>query len=315
MSSKYVAIRVSTLRGDQKIPFNAYVRVADKYILFCREGDSFEGQRLDRLKTKKLQRMFVPQEQKNLFEQYLRENIERAYDAAKNKPLEIRTQIIQGSLQANADDLMDEPSNSDLYGVTVAGAKRFARFFFSEPASLKALLEIKNLDYSVAHHGVIVCALALAIAEDMTLTESRPMQIESLSVGCLIHDIEHNFNSLNRSLHPNLLTGTDKTTYAKHAKDGAARIRTEHFYDPLISDIVEYHDEKIDGSGGHKLKEKDLDPMVMIASAANHFDHYLTYENLSPKDALKKMLIDQMGQLPLVVMKALQNALKSREII
>ena len=42
-ATEFLPIRVSTLRGDLKIPFSAYVKVAGKHICFCREGDSFEG--------------------------------------------------------------------------------------------------------------------------------------------------------------------------------------------------------------------------------------------------------------------------------
>ena len=50
----YVSIRVSTLRGDQKIDFNAYIKINEKMVLYLRRGDSFEGERLLRLKEKKL---------------------------------------------------------------------------------------------------------------------------------------------------------------------------------------------------------------------------------------------------------------------
>jgi len=313
--SKYVAIRVSNLRGDQKIPFNAYVRVAGKYILFCREGDSFEGQRLQRLKSKKLQKMFVQEEQAKVFNTYLRENLERAYDNSKNKPVDIRTQIIQGAVQATAEDLMEDPASRALYKVTVDGAKKFAQFFYSEPNALKALLDIQNVDFSIAHHGVIVSALALAIAEEIKFIEERPMQVEPLAIGCMLHDIEHNFNNINFATSHEKLSLPEKVIYMTHAPAGAARIKNEQFYDPLIVDIVKYHDDKPDGSGPNKLKEKDTDLAIQIAAVSNNFDHYLLYENLSPKDALKKMLIEKMGVLSLECMKALQSSLKKRGII
>ena len=53
----YVPIRVSVLRGDQKIGFDAFLEVNSKYILYLRKGDSFEGARLDRLKEKKVKKI------------------------------------------------------------------------------------------------------------------------------------------------------------------------------------------------------------------------------------------------------------------
>jgi hypothetical protein len=46
---EFTSVRVSTLRGDLRIPFDVYVKVAGKFILYCRSGSSFEGVRLERL--------------------------------------------------------------------------------------------------------------------------------------------------------------------------------------------------------------------------------------------------------------------------
>lgn len=311
----YVAVRVSTLRGDLKIPFNAFVRVAGKYILYCREGDSFEGVRLDRLKSKKLLKMYIPQEQAPSYAEYIRENINRAYGQSKTRPIEIRTQIIHGALQAAAEDLMEDPHSQAFYVVVMEGVKKFTKFFFSEADSLKSLLEIKNTDFNVAHHSVMVTALALAIADEMKFTETRPMQIESLLVGCMIHDIEHNYNHLDLSVTPEKYTKPEKIIYQNHSLNGFERLKNQSFYDPLALTIVSQHEEKIDGSGPQKLREKELDSLVQVAATANIFDHLLTYDNLNPKEALKKILIDRMGQLSLDTMKALQMVLKNRGII
>ena len=73
MSDQHVPIRVSTLRGDQQITFDVYVRVAGKYILYCREGDSFEGERLERLVSKRLTKMYIRKEQLPLYDAYIKE--------------------------------------------------------------------------------------------------------------------------------------------------------------------------------------------------------------------------------------------------
>lgn len=312
---KYVPIRVSTLRGDLKIPFDAYVHVAGKYILFCREGDSFEGERLERLRSKKLLKMFIPSEQNKDYHSYLRRNIDLALDSNRDKPIQIRAEVIHGALQASTEDLMEDPSSSALYTVAIEGAKRFVKFFFSEPQALKAMLEIKNSDYSVAHHGVIVAALALAIADEMLLAESHPMQMETLAVGAMVHDIEHFYSKIDFSRPYEDLTHAEQVIHLRHTIEGEARLNKEAFYDPLIPKIVGYHEEKIDGSGPRKQKEKEMNPLVQVVSTANHFDHLLLYGNLSPKDALKKLLIDKMGVLSLETMRALQDSLKKRDII
>lgn len=308
--SIYLPIRVSTLRGDLKITFDAYVHVAGKYILFCREGDSFEGERLDRLKAKKLTKMFINEHHLTAYNEYIHKSITSAYESSKDKSAELRAQVIHGALQACTEDLIEDSSNFAHYTVALDGAKKFKKFIFSEPTALKPILEIKNPDFNIAHHGVTVAALSLAIAQEMKLAESRPMQMEAMAVGCMIHDIENHYNNINHASPPEKLTPAEKAIHEGHCFAAHDRLKKENFYDPIILDIAAKHDEKIDGSGPRKLKEKDIDPLSLVVATANAFDQLLNYEKLSPKDALKKILIDKMGILSLPTMKALQSALK-----
>lgn len=313
--SKYISIRVSTLRGDQPIGFDAYVKVAGKYILFCREGDSFEGQRLERLRAKKLQKMWILKEQEHAYRAYLRENIERAYQNTQGKPIDIRAQIIQGMLQANAEDLMEDLSNDGTYRIAIESAQQFRQFMATEPEALNALLKIKNTDHNVAHHGVTVSSLALGIAEESGLLEQRAMQINAMVVGCLIHDLEHTYNNLDLMTEPARMARNEFEIYLRHSELGAARLNEYPFYDKIVRDIVCYHEERIDGSGFLGKKERDLDPLVLVAATANSFDQYLKYGQHDPREALRRILIDKMGIYPLELMKALQDCLKRRGVI
>jgi response regulator RpfG family c-di-GMP phosphodiesterase len=315
MSDNHIPIRVSTLRGDNKISFNAYVKVAGKFILICREGESFEGDRLDRIKAKKMPKMYIMPEHLTPYNDYVRENIDQAYNNSQNKSLDTRVQIIHGSMQAAAEDLMDDLSSQTFYQVAIESAQRFRKFFYSESNCLQHIINLKNIDFSISHHAVSVAALSLAIAEAMGLAESRPMQLDALVVGCLLHDLEHNFNSIDFSVNPKVLTTAEKTLHSRHAIEGAKRIQDIPFYDPLVSDIINYHEETGDGSGQNAMREKDLDTFTFVAATANAFDHYLLYDNINHKDALRKILIDKLGVYPLDHMRALQKALKERMIL
>ncbi|MCK6599017.1 MAG: hypothetical protein L6Q37_11685, partial [Bdellovibrionaceae bacterium] len=105
----HVSIRVSTLRGDQKINFDAYVKINDKFVLYLRRGDSFEGQRLKRLKEKKLKKMFILSGDESNYRQYLKTNIESAYDSTSSKDMESRAEIIQGEQQSNVEEVFEKP--------------------------------------------------------------------------------------------------------------------------------------------------------------------------------------------------------------
>lgn len=314
MTSKYVPIRVSTLRGDKPITFDAYVRVAGKFILFCREGDSFENARLDRLKGKKLNRMYILNEHEAAYKTYMTENIRNAWTAAAKQNIDARAQIIQGVLQGAAEDLMEDLSNDANYNVLMSAAKQFQNFVVTEEQALKALMKIQNEDNNVAAHGLNVASLSIGIAEEMKIFK-EPADMGAMIVGALLHDVEHAKNNLDRTYPAKKLPPNEYAIFSKHARDGAAKIREHDFYHPMISKIVEQHEELLDGSGLNNTKERDMEIIPMIVATANAYDHYLHYEGMDTKEALRAILMERMGQLSLDTMKALQNSLKKKEII
>ncbi len=315
MSEKFMPVRVSTLRGDVKIKFNVYVKVAGKQILLCREGDSFEGERLERLRGKKLSRIFIPAEQQTAYEEYLLRNMEGAFSGGDGRPAEMRLQIAHGLLHAATEDIMESPADRTYFEVFKLSAERFVKLFSSEPAALNVFLELKNADFNVAHHAVTVAALSLGIAREMPSAEGRALQMVPMVMGALLHDIEHTYNDTNFAVAASHLAQAEKPLHKKHAMAGYERLNATGLYDPLTLIVVSEHEEYIDGSGPRGKRDRDLDLLSMIVSTANAFDHYLLYENLTPKEALKKMLIEKMGLLHLEAMRGLQEALKKRGII
>ena len=218
-------------------------------------------------------------------------------------------------MQACAEDLMEDLSNEALFAIAQEASQRFIEFLKAESQALKAIIDIKNEDHNVAHHGVNVSAIAISIAEQLEIATERPMQMASLSTSCLMHDLEHVYTPVTLSVPEDQLSGNEKSIYKRHCRKGAQRIEKIEFYDQIIRDIILYHDEKIDGSGQMGKKEKELDPLVFVAATANVFDHLITQNKMTPKQALKHMLVDRIGILPLDCMKALQAALKKADLV
>jgi hypothetical protein len=161
----YVPIRVSTLRGDQKIEFDTFIKINEKFILYLRRGDSFEGIRLDRLRGKKLKKMFINPTDEQSYRKYLSKNIDNAYDKSSKTSMENRTHIIQGDQQSHAEEVMENPENERAYNEAKEAAQRFSEFLLNEDSGLAHILKLDNLEQSIAHHGVTVSSLAISLAK------------------------------------------------------------------------------------------------------------------------------------------------------
>lgn len=311
---EYTAIRVATLRGDMKIPFDVYIKVGSKHILYCRAGESFEGVRLERLRSKRLLKMHVSKADEIAYAQYLEQNLDSAYSDKPPRAMSIRAEVIQGFQQAATEDFFDDPLDEFTYKHLRSSAQRFVEFLETEPEGIKALLQIKNPDNSISQHGVTVATLAVALVIECGLREGT--QVHMFALGCLLHDMEHYLTGANVGRPLAEFTPAEMAIYREHPLAAARRLQSVTFLDQIVLNVITQHEEVMDGSGFPKgLREREMDPLILIAGLANTYDRLVTFERLAPKDALKKLLIDNLGLYPLDHIKALQRILKRLQLI
>ena len=77
-----------TIPKSTETEFDIFIQINGKMVRYISGGDSFEGVRLARLKSKKLKRMYIRPEDEPAYLQYVERNIEMAYDAKSGKSLE-----------------------------------------------------------------------------------------------------------------------------------------------------------------------------------------------------------------------------------
>lgn len=306
----YVSIRVSTLRGDQKISFDAYVKINDKHVLYLRRGDSFEGARLKRLKDKKLKKMFILSSDESNYRNYLKLNIESAYDQNSTKDLNTRSEIIQGEQQGNVEEVFERPEDKVAYSETKDAAGKYVEFLMKNSQATSSILNIENSDKNVAHHGVSVATYAIYLAQKLKMTDPKIIQI--LTLGALLHDIGHHDSPINIAQPLSQLSAAELAQYKLHPTKGAERVKDKNHFDQQVITIINEHEELSNGTGFPKgTSEKQQDPLSVIVSSCNAIDRLITFEGVAKNEAPKKLLIDQVGKHPLNHIKFLSEILKS----
>ncbi|WII70885.1 HDIG domain-containing protein [Bdellovibrio sp. 22V] len=304
----YVSIRVSTLRGDQKIDFNAYVKINEKMVLYLRRGDSFEGERLKRLKDKKLRKMYILNDEEAAYRNYLQKNIETAYDNSSNKDIQTRAEIIQGSQQSNTEEVFENADNVESYNYAKDAAGKYVSFIMSNAQAMGAIMNMENTDKNIAHHGVTVSTLAIALAQKLGVTDPKKTQL--LTLGALLHDYGHHNTTLNLNQPLDTMSAADKAMWDRHPREGALRVHDKKHFDQTVINIIAQHEETINGTGPQGLREKEQDPLAIIVSSANAMDRLITFEGIPKAEAAKKLMIDHVGKHPLPHLQMLNEILK-----
>jgi len=308
MANEYVSIRVSTLRGDQKIDFNAYVKIDEKHILYLRNGDSFEGPRLDRLKSKKLKKMYILNDDEQKYISYMQKNIDMAYDDLSGKDIKTRSEIIQGVQQNNTEEVFENPENQAAYSVAKEAAGKYVDFLIKNTDAVKSIVNVPNVDQNIAHHGVTVSTLAVALAEKLNLFDQKQKQL--LALGALLHDYGHFESTINIARPLKDFSKEEYETYRKHSTIGAQKVQDKKHFDTAVINIIHQHEEKCDGTGPLAYVEKNIDPMALVVGAANAVDRLMTFEGNSIDQVIKKLMVEEVGKFPLQYIQTLGEILK-----
>lgn len=294
----YVSIRVSTLRGDQKINFDAYVKINDKMILYLRRGDSFEGARLKKLKEKKLKKMFIQPADENHYRDYMQTNIEQAYDNNSKKDINTRAEIIQGEQQSKAEEVFENPGEAKAYIEAKDAVDKYVQFLLTNNEAIKAVLNIENTDRNMAHHGVSVATLSVGLARSLEINDPKKTQL--LALGATLHDFGHHDSPLYPAKKRAEMTPEEVEIYKSHAEQGARKVIDKRHFDPLVIRIINEHEECADGSGYPKgLREGQYNALSMIVATCNALDRMITFEGHSREEACKKMMVECVGKYPL----------------
>ncbi|QDK37643.1 HD-GYP domain-containing protein [Bdellovibrio sp. NC01] len=304
----YVSIRVSTLRGDQKIDFNAYIKINEKMILYLRRGDSFEGDRLQRLKEKKLKKMFILTDEEVSYRNYLQKNIEIAYDNNSNKDIGTRAEIIQGAQQSNAEEVFENPENVESYNYAKDAAGKYVNFIMSNAQALNTVMNLENTDKNIAHHGVTVSTLAIALAQKLGMNDPKKTQL--LTLGALLHDYGHYNTNINLVQPLDKMAGEDLVNWKRHPQAGAEKVQDKKHFDQAVINIIAQHEETSNGTGPLGLREKDTDPLAVIVSSANAMDRLITFEGVPKAEAAKKLMIEHVGKHPLQHLQFLNDIIR-----
>ncbi len=302
----YTSIRLSVLRGDQKIGFDAFVQIGEKHILYCRKGDSFEGERLNRLKAKKLKKLFIKEADEQAYREYMANNIEQAYSKSSSISLDNRAEIVQGLQQSAAEAVFEDPADQAAYQAAKEGSQKFIDFLAAEDKAVKAMLSLENSDQSLAHHGVTVAALAVEIAKVTGYKDEKNFPM--MALGGLLHDIGHYISNQNISRPLKDFSPDELALYKSHPLEGANKVKDLKHMDLHVTQIISQHEECANGSGFPEgLNENKLNPLSVFIQSANIFDRMVTFEKVPATEAVKRLITPEfIGRYPLPHLNALK---------
>lgn len=158
-------------------------------------------------------------------------------------------------------------------------------------SALITLARLKNQDDYTYMHSVAVCALMIALAKQMDLTEA---QIKEAGTAGLLHDIgKMSIDSfiLNK---PGKLTDLEFNAVRRHPEEGHRYLLRAGGISEVALDVCLHHHERVDGTGyPYQLRGEELSLYARMGAICDVYDAITSNRPYKagwcPADAIKKM--------------------------
>ena len=137
------------------------------------------------------------------------------------------------------------------------------------PHALISLARIKTADTYTYMHSMAVCALMMALAQHMQMSEE---EVRLAGLTGLLHDVGKCRIPLRILNKPGALTPQEWSVMQDHSQLGAQLLRPLDVPEPVLSACLQHH-EKMDGTGyPGKLKGAQIHPLSRMTAICDIYD-------------------------------------------
>jgi HD-GYP domain-containing protein (c-di-GMP phosphodiesterase class II) len=136
--------------------------------------------------------------------------------------------------------------------------------------ALISLVRLKNKDEYTYMHSVAVCALMVALAKELSLSEAETKQV---GLAGLLHDIGKAGIPMDVLNKPGVLTDEEFTLVKLHPARGHELLLQANILDEVTLDVCLHHHEKVNGMGyPHKLKADEISLYAKMGAVCDVYD-------------------------------------------
>lgn len=310
----FLPVRVSTLVANVPFDFDIYIKLPHKYLLYVKDGDDIDADRLQSLKKKKVRKLFIEDANEQLYQGFL----DRVLDAVANDPdasSKDKANVVVGSAETASEEIFTRPETSEAYNVAKRASSGLIKVLAGNDEVLRAILnresEASASDLDRLHaHGVNTSSLAIKFGEFMGL---KPAELEDLGVAALYHDV--GFLKMSPETKRFFFTKLKEvpplklTEYKDHPKVGAELLQDKEFATKNVLDLILTHEEKISGEGFPQKLTK-LSPIQEIHSLCCFYDRRITCLGENPSEVIEDIMVTEMGNYNLDTLKQFKKFLK-----
>lgn len=266
MSSQHVTISIDSLILGEPLPGTLYVKIESRFVAFRGAGDIIDSSLYDRLQFKKVQNLYVLEEdyQKFLAWGGSTETPEGPPGSQENSEF---LSAWKDTRRKVFDIFQTDQPHANIHEALSASKKLVAQVL-RFPYAVQSLTQLQAFSKGTVDHSMNVSVLAVYLAMQMGYTHNLILQ--HVGVGGLLHDIGKRKIEIQDSDPESVVDAKMR----EHATMGMRMLETLPNVPDEVKWIVAQHHEFHDGTGyPKKLRGNNIYDLARIVMIANEFDH------------------------------------------
>lgn len=283
MDKEYYTVRINTIRANEKVPFDLFIKLGNRIIHYIHAHDELEVYRVKNLKKHGLKKLFILLDHEPLYLSYLEEGLGTLTN--KNLNIEDRGALAHETMLNSVENAEKNLNTETGYQSQKKQIEQITTFIGDERQAIKSILSSAGITPDSDQHSATVASLSIAVAKKLgTLSQE---EMTELAYAAMLHDIGKTRLKFDHNAPFASLTQEQQRQYKNHPRDGVDLLSSKSFISPRILGLIAAHEEYGEGRGYPEKKFlSTMELPYQILSLTNKFDKLCRDKQMKPFEAM-----------------------------
>ncbi len=277
-------IRIGTLRPGHSVFFDVFILISEKYVHYLRSSDPFDADRLEKLKSKGVKKLYIRAEEEKNYLSYMEAGLDSLKSAKMSKVQ--KGVIARDSMVTEAENLERNLDSQEGYEKAQNRVSKVLEYLMSDKGAAKSILTNAGVSTDAYQHSANVASLSLGLAPRVGIFD--PDELFDLAMAALIHDLGKVKLGIPFGLEKEKLPRNLITKYYSHPSVSVDMVADKKYVTARTLRLIADHEEIGDGDGfpEHKKLIK-LPPCSQVLNLCNDYERYSSIQKIPPLELFR----------------------------
>lgn len=308
-TEKFLKVRLQSLNSSEPIPFDLYVLINSKQILYTRKGDFLTADKLSKFETKAPDAFFLKNEDRAAYKKNVGDNLRSSKLDPKQKAI-----ILRESSLTLVEELFESPDIKRALEESKEIIGQFVDLMGEAPEAMAHLIGLSSHDFYTYTHSLDVGIYSLGLAQVAGFSRK---ELQEMGEGALFHDIGKRQVSVDIICKDGPLNDIEWAQMQKHPQFGLLILNDHNVTDAIKACCFEHHESMLGNGYPQSLQASEIHPMAKIVALTDTFDALTTQRSynkpMKPKGALEFMTTKLAGRYDEEFLRAMNEVLFQME--